>query len=98
MLGVQLPTAAPLSLWRTGLHIGPIYPTTTGLLRKVVTLRLFASAIWVIASFGGLVGSIFLWLGWYYKSWGQKLFAFLLVSIMFIAWMALGARTLHLAD
>jgi fucose permease len=68
MLGVLLTWLIPtgmlsaLGICLTGFCLGPIFPTTMALMPKLFSQRLLATAIGLVASLGGLGGTLFPWL------------------------------------
>jgi fucose permease len=97
MLGVLLTWLMPigmlsaLGLCLTGFCLGPIFPTTMALMPRLFSQRLLATAIGLVASLGGLGGTLFPWLGGNlaqaFGLWVILPFAIAMTVMMFLLWM-----------
>lgn len=59
---IPINAAAAIGLCFTGFCLGPIFPTTIGLMSQILSSRLLASAIGFMASLGSMGGALFPWL------------------------------------
>lgn len=99
MLGILLTWLIPigilsaLALCLTGFCLGPIFPTTMAIMPQLFSQRLLTTGIGLVASLGGLGGTLFPWLsGNLAQAFGLWIIlplALTLTVIMFILWVFL---------
>jgi fucose permease len=97
MLGVLLTWLIPigilpaLGLCLTGFCLGPIFPTTMALMPQLFSQRQIATAIGLVASLGGLGGTLFPWLSGnlaqVFGIWIILPLALALTVMMFLLWI-----------
>lgn len=80
-----------LTLCFTGFCLGPIFPTTMAIMPQLFSQRLLATAIGLVASLGGLGGTLFPWLSGNlaqaFGLWVILPLALALMVMMFLLWM-----------
>ena len=85
--------AAAIGLCFTGFCLGPIFPTTIGLMSQLVPSRLLASAIGFMASLGSMGGALFPWLAGNlaqaFGLWSLLPYVITLSIAMMVVWLML---------
>jgi fucose permease len=94
---VPIGLVTALALWLTGFSLGPIFPTTIGLISERVTPRLVPSAIGFAASLGSMGAAFFPWLAGNLAEavglWTLLPYVVALSTIMFAIWLMLNRKT-----
>ena len=90
---IPINAAAAVGLCFTGFCLGPIFPTTIGLMSQLVPSRLLATAIGFLASLGSMGGALFPWLAGNlaqaFGLWTLLPYVITLSIIMMVFWLML---------
>ncbi len=90
---IPINAVASFGLCFTGFCLGPIFPTTIGLMSQLVPSRLLASAIGFLASLGSMGAALFPWLAGNLAQavglWSLMPYVITLTIAMMLFWLAL---------
>ncbi len=90
---IPINAVAACGLCFTGFCLGPIFPTTIGLMSQLVPSRLLASAIGFLASLGSMGGALFPWLAGNLAQavglWSLMPYVITLTIAMMVFWITL---------
>ena len=90
---IPLNAVAAFGLCFTGFCLGPIFPTTIGLMSQLVPSRLLASAIGFLVSFGSMGAALFPWLAGNLAQavglWSLMPYVITLTIAMMVFWLTL---------
>ncbi len=94
---IPVGVGAAIGLCFTGFCLGPIFPTTIGLMSKRISARLLPSAIGFLASLGSMGAAIFSWgagnLTQDLGLWTLLPYEIILTIMMMFLWLALRVRS-----
>jgi len=90
---IPLNAVSAFALCLTGFFLGPIFPTTIGLMSQLVPSRLLASAIGFLASLGSMGAALFPWLAGNLAQavglWSLMPYVITLTIAMLLLWLTL---------
>ena len=95
---IPINVAAAIGLCFTGFCLGPIFPTTIGLMSQLVPSRILASAIGFLASLGSMGAALFPWLAGNLAQavglWSLMPYVIALAIAMMVFWLMLQQQSL----